>query len=313
MAVIKLSIYVANITNVLSLFDEIQIWRSTTGIAGTYWEITDDGDQPASMTGSQVSPFTLNGLDLKLKVDGGSEQTITFSTADPISVDDLIDTFNNDLTGLTASEDTGAVKLTSTTIGTGASIEITGGTALTALGFTQDQLAQGRDDRLLMSAGVTSYQHDDQGGDPDAYYKTRYYNSGTGAVSTFGDPVKGDIGSIISPTELIKGTISLAGLDGSPYSDRRVIFYNVRTPPLLIDGSIVIGREVVVTTDQAGYAETMLVKGATVDVTISGTGIVRRITVPSTGSEFDVMSSVASADDLFQVQVPDIPAAVRRS
>lgn len=313
MAVIKLTIYVANLTNAMSLFDEIQIWRSVSGIGGTYEEITDNGIQPAEMTGTETAPFTLNGLSLDLKVNAGSEQTVNFVTADPINIDDVVDILNDDLTDLVASEDTGAVVLTSDLDGTGASIEITGGSALTELGFTLDQLAQGRDDRLTLTAGVSTYQHDDQGGDTEAYYKTRYYNSATGAVSAFGDPVKGDIGSIITPTELIKGTVSLAELDGRPYVEKRVIFYNVRVPPMLIDGSLVVGRQVTVETDQAGYAETMLVKGSTVDVTISGTGIVRRITVPSTGTEFDVMGAVAAADDVFQVQVPDIPAAVRRS
>jgi hypothetical protein len=168
-AVIKLTIYVANLTNAMSLFDEIQIWRSLDGIAGTYEEITDDGIQPAEMTGTETAPFTLNGLTLSLKVNAGTEQTVTFVTADPINVDDVVDILNDELTDLTASEDTGAIKLSSTLTGTGASIEITGGTALTELGFTLDQLAQGRDDRLTLTAGVSTYQHDDQGGDTDAY------------------------------------------------------------------------------------------------------------------------------------------------
>jgi len=35
--------------------------------------------------------------------------------------------------------------------------------------------------------------------------------------------------------------------------------------------------------------------------------------VPSTGTDFSVNDAIAASDDLFQVQVPDIPSAVRRT
>ena len=129
--------------------------------------------------------------------------------------------------------------------------------------------------------------------------------------SSFGDPVKGDIGSIVAPTDLVKAYATFAKLDGKPVSGTAVIFYNVFMPPLQVGDIGIIGREIRVETDQAGYLETMLVKGSLVDVIISGTGIIRRITVPT--ADFNIMSAVAAADDNFQIQIPDIPAAVRRS
>jgi hypothetical protein len=105
----------------------------------------------------------------------------------------------------------------------------------------------------------------------------------------------------------------LANIDGRPIDECPITFYNVTVPRQVVDSVGVFGREITVLTDQAGYAETMLVKEAVVDITIGGTGIVRRITVPDTGTEFDVMSAIAAADDVFQIQIPDIPAAVRRS
>jgi hypothetical protein len=35
--------------------------------------------------------------------------------------------------------------------------------------------------------------------------------------------------------------------------------------------------------------------------------------VPNTGTEFDLMDETLVLDDPFQIQVPDLPAAVRRS
>jgi hypothetical protein len=311
MAVIKLKTYVANLSNVLSLFDKIQFWRSESGTLGVFFEITAATALPATLLGIQTSPFTLNGKTLKLKVNQGSEQSITVVSADPIGIDDLVSFLNTELVGAFASEDGGALRLTTTVSGTVSVLEITGGTALTDLGFTVGQIDNGEDQRVTLSPSSTLYEYDDQSGDPDNYYKVRYYNSITGTFSSFSDPVKGDIGSIVPPTDLVKAYGTFAKLDGKPQVGIAIIFYNVYMPPLSVGDIGIIGREVRVETDQAGYTETMLVKGSIVDVIISGTGIIRRIRVPT--SDFNIMSAVAAADDNFQIQIPDIPAAVRRS
>lgn len=312
MAVIKLKIYVANLTNVLGLFDKMQVWRSEDGIAGTYFEITAATAQAATLLGTVTGPFTLNGKTIKLKVNQGSEQTLTIVSADPIAIDDLVDYLNSLAgTGIVASEDGGALRLTTATTGTAAVLEITGGTALADLGLTDGDIDNGEDERITLSPASSSYEYDDQSGDPDNYYKVRYYNSGTGMFSSFGDPVKGDIGSIVAPTDLVKASGTFAKLDGKPVSGMAIIFYNVYMPPLAVGDIGIVGREIRVETDQAGYVETMLVKGSTVDVILSGTGIIRRIIVPD--ADFNIMSAVAAAEDNFQIQIPDIPAAVRRS
>lgn len=313
MAVIKLTITIGNIANAMSLYDKIQVHRSESGELGPFFEITDAAAAAATLLGSQTAPFTLNGLTIKYKVDEGDEEEITFVTADPINIDDTVDLLNDELVGVTALEDTGALRLTSNTTGTGSVLEITGGTALTELGFTSGDRDTGEDERPVLQAGVSEYLYDDQSGDPDFYYKVRYYNSGSGAVSDFGAASKGDVGSILPPSDLIKAIVKLAALDGKPVVGRQVVFYNKYVPPLVLSEFLIADREVRILTDQLGYAETMLVKGAKVTVTISGTSIVRDIDVPSTGTEFSVNDSVAAADDLFQIQIPDVPAAVRRA
>lgn len=313
MAVIKLKIHVANLTNVMGLFDVMQVHKSTSGEVGPYYEITAETDEAATILGTVLSPFTLNGLTLKLKVDNGDEQEIPFVTADPIAIDDLVDDINALLTGATASEDTGALRITSNTLGTGSSIEITGGTALVALGFTNGDRVVGKDQRITLVAGTYDYEYDDLDGDPDYYYMVRYYNTTTGAVSSFGPAAKGDIGSVLAPSDLIKATIDLAGMDGKPMTETEILFYNKYIPPLEVGDYLVTGRELMIETDMTGHAETMLVRGARVSVAIMGTSIVREITVPTTGTEFKLNAAIAAADDMFQVQVPDIPAAVRRT
>jgi hypothetical protein len=312
-AIIKLTIHVANLSNVMGLFDKIQVHRSESGELGPFYEITATAAQAASLTGSVSSSFTVNGLTLKLKVDEGAEQIITFVTADPISVDDLVDFVNLHLSGATSSESVGKLKISSDVTGTRSVVEITGGTALAALGFLVGDRDTGEDARISLQVGVTEYQYDDQSGDPDFYYKVRYYNSGTTAVSDFGPAVKGDVGSVLPPSDLIKAVVDLASLDGKPVVDREVAFYNKYVPPLVLSDYMIIGAEVKLYTDQLGHAETMLVKGSKVVVSIAGTNIVREIVVPTTGTEFKVNDAIAAADDLFQIQIPDIPAAVRRT
>lgn len=313
MAVIKLKIYVANLANVMGLFDKLQIHKSTVGEGGPYLEITSAVDAAATILGTGTSSFTLNGLTLLFKVDSGAEQIITFVTADPIAIDDLVDEVNDLITGAVASEDTGALRLTSSILGTGSSIEITGGTALAELGFVLSDRVVGTDARVTLVAGITDYEYDDLDGDPDYYYLTRYYNSGSGAVSSFGPPAKGDVGSVLAPSDLIKATIDLAGIDGKPMAETEVLLYNKYVPPLEVGDYLVMGRELVIETDQTGHAETMLVRGAVVTIAIAGTSLVREITVPMIGTEFKLNGAIAAADDVFQIQVPDIPAAVRRT
>lgn len=313
MAVIKLTITVTNLTNVMSLFGLIQVHRSEAGELGPYSEITGPAPAPATLLGTETGNFTLNGLTLKLKVDQGSEQEIVFVTADPINADDTVDFINDHLTDAVASEEGGAVRLTSDSLGTASVLEITGGTALTELGFTLDQKDNGEDSRITLQAGVATYYYDDQSGDPDFYYKVRYFNSLNDQVSDFGPASKGDVGSVLPPSDLIKATVKLAALDGRPVTDRLVAFYNKYVPPAVFSEYLLADREVTIITDQVGYAETMLVKGSHVVVSIAGTSIVRHITVPSSGTEFAVNDAVAAADDLFQIQIPDVPAAVRRT
>lgn len=313
MAVIHLSIYVSNLSNVLGLFDKLRFFRSTSGEGGPYTQITADSATAATLTGSIAGSFSLNGKNMLFKVDGGAEQEVVFASADPVNVDLAIIEINDQATGITATEDTGAVVISSDTTGTSSIIEFTGGTALAELGFTSGDIDGGQDADLTLSAGTDEYQYDDLNGDISNYYQSQYVNSGTQTGSTLSDPVQGDVSSIIPSADLITAKIDLANLDGTPIEGTVVSIYNIYVPPIVISDIGVIGRTVELVTDAVGHAETMLVKGAQVDVAIAGSSIVRQIVVPSTGTEFNLLDEIAAADDLFQIQTPTIPAAVRRS
>jgi hypothetical protein len=312
MAIIKLKVDVTDLTNVLSLFDVIRVYRSEVDEAGPYALTTADTASAAFLLGTESAPFTLNGLTLKFKIDGGSEQEVTFATANPVYIDSVVDEVNDQTTGVTASASGSQLLLTSDTTGTSSLLEITGGTGLTELGFTVG-VVNGLDQHITLALGQTRYEYDDQSGDASYWYKTQYYNTGSGGISTLSTAVQGSVGSVLTASSLITGQIRLANISGQPYADKDVVFHHVMVPPLVVETYGILGGTVEATTNSAGYAEVTLVKGAIVDVVVVDTGIIRRIAVPTTGTEFDVLGAVAAADDLFQLQVPTIPAAVRRS
>lgn len=312
MGVVKLKIEVQQIDNVISLFDTIRVWRSETGEAGVYSLITADTAEAATVLGTVLSPFTVNGKTLTFKVDEGAEQTVTFASPDPVAAQFLLDEINTQATGATATEEGGALRLSSDTTGTASTLEITGGSALTDLGLSVGTVT-GKDAHVDLQVGVDTYYYDDESWADGYFYKTQYYNSTNGSFSDLSDPREGGVGTIVSSTDLILATIDMADLEGKPLAEQTIVFNLVPSPLLEVTDIAILGPAIEVETDSLGHAEVSLVRGALVDVVFIGTGVVRRITVPTTGTSFDLMGAVASADDNFQIQVPDIPQAIRRS
>lgn len=313
MAVIKIKIFVPEIANVLSQFDSIQVQRSEAGSPySDALAITDDSPVAPVLVGTEEGPFTVQGLDLKLKVNGGAEQSVTFTAADPTSIDNIIAEISGAITGLVPDSDGGKLRLTGNTTGTAGTLEITGGTALAALGFTLGDKDNGEDQHITLAAGVDEYEYDDGSGAASFWYRTRFYNVTAQTYSSWSDWVQGTTGAAISASLLIVGKIKLSDIDGTVLVGKKVTISNV-WHPLIADGYFVAGKSKQIETDGTGGAELTLIKGSRVDVIIEGTSFVRRIQVPDTGTEFDLMDASLVLDDPFQIHEPDLPSAVRRS
>lgn len=315
MAVIKLKIYVPEIANVLSLFDVIQVQRSEAGSPyADAKDITANAAQEPVLVGTEEGPFaSLQGKTLKIKVDGGGEQIHTFTTTDPISLANVIGELTGSLTGVTASDDgTGKLKLEGNTPGTAGTLELTGGTGLAILGFTTGDKDNGEDQHVLLMPAVDSYEYDDQSGEASYWYRTRYLNTTSGNVSSWSDWTQGSTGGVVDAVNLIVGRIRLAGLNGAALVGKQITIVNIFSP-LMASSYFIAGRSVQLETDGSGYAETTLVRGAVVDVIVEGTSVIRRITVPDTGTVFDLLDPSLQMDDPWNIQVPDLPSAVRRS
>lgn len=317
MATIKLKIFVAELTNVMSLYDVIAVQRSTTAPPTTTEEdLTEDTAQPAVLVGTLEGPYTLNGKTFTLKVNG-TQVTVTFTSPDPVAIPDVVDEFNDAFTlaGLaaTASDDgTGKLKLVTNDDGTQFNLEIISGSALADLGFTAGDKDNGEAAHITLVPGTVEYEFDDGSGLASYYYRTRFYNSSSGIFSGWSDWIQGQTGAAVNAAELIVGKVLLAGLDGVALANRKVVIVNV-FDQVKKDGYGIFGSSVILETDGTGYAETTLVKGSLVDVIFSGTSIVRRILVPSTGTEFDLLDDSLVVDDQFEIKRPDLPYAPRRS
>jgi hypothetical protein len=153
---------------------------------------------------------------------------------------------------------------------------------------------------------------DDGSGLASYYYRTRFRNTGNGIFSGWSDWIQGQTGAAVAAAELIIGKVYLAGLDGTALAGKKVLIVNV-FDPIVKDGYGIFGTSITLETDGVGYAETALVKGSLVDVIFAGTSIVRRIQVPSTGTEFDLLDDSLVMDDQFEIKRPDLPYAPRSS
>jgi len=308
-----LTIEVADITDVAAQFDEIQVWRSDDGEDGTYQEITGALLAGASITSAEEGPFTVDGLTFEVDINDLGTQSLTFDTTDPITAADLATLLSTLLVGATVVDDRNTLVITNDETGTDSSLEIIGGTALDELGFTEGDKDIGSAVRIPLVLGTSEYSFTDESGLSASYYRVRYFDSGTDAVSAFQPPFQATAETLVPSASLILGYVDLADLDGSPLVAREITVYFKYVPPLVIGAIGIMGRTVLLETNSSGHAESLLVKGSVVDVAIVGTNMVREITVPSSGTSFDIMAAVASADDVFQIQTPDIPTAVRRS
>jgi hypothetical protein len=316
-ATVKLKIYVAELTNVMSLYDTIAVQRSTTAPpTTTEVDLTKDTAAPAVLVGTLEGPYLINGQTFTFKVNG-TELTVTFISPSPVALPDVVDEINDALAtaGLaaTASDDgTGKLKLETNDNGTHFTLEIISGTALVELGFTAGDKDNGEAAHIILQAGITDYEFDDGSGLASYYYRTRFYNTVNGTFSAWSDWILGQTGAVVDASELIVGKVKLAGLDGVALVNSKVVITNVYDQVVKDDYGI-FGSSITLETDGTGYAETTLVKGSLIDVIFAGTSIVRRILVPSTGTEFDLLDDSLVVGDQFEIKVPDLPYAPRRS
>lgn len=318
MLVIKLDIVVNDLLEMLSLYNRIEVHRSTTEL-GTYSELTDPlGPVPAIVDGTSASWGNLSGLIIQLLLDG-LPFSITLPIENPMSLQSIIDAINT-VTSKggypeVASEvptSTNRLRLVSNP-GTGSSIQVITGTVASALGLSTTK-ANGKDRRIRLVSPTTMYSFFDKDGDDSFWYKTRFSSTDNLNVSNFSDPRQGNTNVVVPAGRLVKGTIDLVDGLGRPVIGRRIIFIPITATAIVSTTAWVVpgfDARIEVLTNEAGHASANLLRNVSYRVIIEGTSFIREFTTPDNNTAFDILSIVGSIPDAFDIaQTPIRPIKV---
>lgn len=312
---IQLSYFVQDITSALLTYNRLRWHRSRTGQYGTYEPATNTTPLPAVITGTASSPHQINGKTFKFKVNGVTTVSVLFTDPDPVTTAQVAAAIALATPLVTPSVDADLrLVLTSVITGTGASIEILDGDANPFLGFTEGDGAVGVDGDTVLVGGTHEYFYTDQNSDREFWYRVEFRHSVTMKTTGLGVPFPANKVQKVSASLTIVGYVRMTDMSGFPIECRRITFANPFLPNTVIDQTTrwgIFRHYAQIETDRNGYAEIRLLRGMTVDVSIDGTGFVRRIQIPTTGDVVDILDPTLVVQDEFGISQPQIDFAIR--
>lgn len=304
-------------------FNRLQFFRSTSGPSGPFEEITGStwsapripsnaGNPPSSpITGKLVN---LVGMDLELLINE-AELTITFTGSDPLSLTQAANQIAAQSGGLLSSyvDVRGQLVIETTQAGLNAKLEVLESDGATVLSLPVTSVT-GKDARLNLVVGQTTYEIRDTFGSRENYYRTRFLNSVTGARGepSVSSTPRAALG--VSAANVIVGYAELTQQSGSVWEGAEVHLYAEGGGPL-VEGKLVGGATLVKSADATGRVEFQVVRGQRLTVSVQGTLHVRTITVPTDPAieSFNFFDPTIADDDIFKVSVPDLVVAERRT
>lgn len=301
---------IPDIADVLSAFTRLRAWRSRDGELGLYEPATAPSAGVASVLGSLLEPHALNGKTLTIKINGTTTVDVAFAGADPYSSTAAATEIDAASALITATNEGGRVRISTVATGSGASLELSGDAA-PYLGFESGTAAVGLDADLVLVGGTYQYFYTDQNSSSEFYYRFQYINHSTLDTSELSVPVQGDPYQVVNYSLTSLGYVSFVDLQGRGIPKRKVTISTVFQPNAIGD-NLLARHNSTVETDGRGYAEVRVLRGAVVDVSVDGTGIVRRITVPST-DVFNFFDPALVPHDEFGIAELNIPFAIRTS
>ena len=211
---------------------------------------------------------------------------------------------------------TGQLAIETVEPGTSATLRVVGGEAVALLNLSieePDSFAFGRGCRPTLSHSHESYVFADLRGDSSYFYRTRYRNRVLGTTSEF-SAVSSTQSLGVVAADVVVGRLQLVGMDGKPLSNIAVRVFN-RNASQLVGDQLVVGTQQDLVTGVDGVAQTFLVRGMQITVSIEGTDIVRNLTVPIDPAVvlFNLLDPDLSINDAFTVQTPTIVVAEPRT
>lgn len=311
---INLSIFAGDITAVLGSFNRIRVERSTTTELGPYTEITAPLATPATLLAGASGNYAVVGQTIEIKVNSSAPVIVTFTGTNPLTTPQVVSQINTALGAAIASDDANVLRLTSNLTGTVSVVEVISGTALGTLGFTAGDRDVGEEPYITLISGQENYPFTDDDGIGGYIYRTWFFHTGTLLESPRSAPFRGEPGTQVPSLSLSLATVDLIDLRGRALPNRKISIYPVSMPLIVDIYGVDLGRAgVIIETDNAGHAETNLVRGSQVKVVFEGTTFIRTIEVPDV-STFDLLTAVGAVPDQFSTAViPNVPVAPRRT
>lgn len=310
---IKINVNVSNPATVLLSFGLIRVKRSTDGVDGTYEYITALAPAAATLLAPTDEAYDVVGKTLSLKRDSHDQVDVLFTGTQPLTANQVGAQIDTALGVAVSSNDSDALRLTSTITGTASKFEIVGGSAAAEFGWTAGDRDIGEDAHITLLGDQSLYEYVDNDGAEGYYYKVNYYNSGNGQSSLDSSPFLGSVTTLVGADSLSIAKVDLVDARGVAIPNQEITFYSTHEP-LTVDGfQVALVREpVTITTDNAGHAEVPLIRGLKVKVVFEGTSLIRDITVPDQAS-FDILDAMGNAPDPYGVSEPSFPFAIRRT
>lgn len=309
------------------LYNKLQVFRSTQGEAGPYEELTDDvwspprlpqdgGDPPnPSVTGGLVN---IVGKELQLLINYDT-LIVTFTGSDPLTLTQVASQIATQSTGRLTSyvASDGRLIIENVWPGLMSRLEVLESDGATILNLPVGESARGRDPRFSLVPGQQYYALRDYFGSSDFFYRSRFYNTVTGAQSDPSTAVGADPAQSINAgiDNVVIGYVNLLRSTGKPHVGAEVRVYN-EFSGLTPIAAVVTGGDLIEFTDESGHAEFSLIRGQKVTVSVQGTPLVRSVTVPTDPSVklVDLLLDPSIGDpDVFKAMVPDLIVAERRT
>lgn len=307
----------------LDTFNRIEVWRSRSTPGGPYEELTayawvparlpkDGGDRPVIVVAGPTVNIVGKTLEFLLKEK--DKIPVLFTGVDPLTLSQVAFQIGAQSGGrLTSYVDEDAHLVIETLEpGTGAVLRVLVSDAASILALPlqePDTLVFGRDARISLVQGSNVYYFSDISGSTEYFYKTRFFNSATGAVSAFSMPFGTGQALGVSPQFLVSGFLDLATSDGKPIVGRRVTL-SLNFNGTLVDGKLLAGNALSQHTDILGHVEFNLVRGAKYDLAIAGLNLVKTVIAPTDTSitSFQLVDpDFSEQQDYFRVRTPQIP------
>lgn len=310
-------------------FSHVQI-QSSKDPQGLYRTLTSFSYEPAAIPSSASESMEvalsydallpdLTNTTLRLKVNGQFVFEYTFESPAPSTWGEVVTALNSSAMRrflyATLIVDVGLAFFTRM-VGLTASLEVLDCSAARLLGLDVGDIGIGK---TAEPPAVASQRFIDPQGTRPSYYRYRLINRLTRSVSEWSQPIFASVSRAFLPSEyLVVGHLTMVDLTGRLLKGEEIHLSvtHPATDTLPTSQSPVLGSKGYrLLTDDRGYVETTLVRGAEVDVIVGSTNIVRTVSVPTDPSitHFNLLDPAYGVDDAFTVARPQLEFAAKRS